>query len=259
MKKNILTVMSILTLNALFAQTTATDFTTNDCASTSHHLFAELEAGKVIVAAFVMPCGACAAPSLAAYNAVQSYATSNPNTVYFYLVDDSGNTSCTTLTNWGNTNSLTGATVFSGTDFRESDYGTSGMPKIVVIGGADHGIVYNANSGVTTQAVQTAIDGVLASAGLSNKQEATNFEMKVIPNPASSDFSFEYSLEKTSSVKIELVSLTGQVVYTQSEENQVAGEHKLNFGDKVNLEKGTYILTLVTDSKSESMNVVIEK
>lgn len=259
MKKNVLTVISILTLNLSFAQTTATDFTTNDCSGTSHHLFAELDAGKIIVAAFVMPCGACAAPSLAAYNAVQSYATSNPNTVYFYLVDDIGTTSCSTLTGWGNSNSMSGATTFSSTDFTMSDYGSPGMPKIVVLGGTDHAIVYNQNSGVTTSGVQNAVNGLLASADLSVIKPSGNFDMKVIPNPASKDFHFEYNLEKSSDVVIEIFSLTGQLVYSQSESNQAEGNHTLNIGDKLNLEKGTYLLKLTTDSKSESISIMIEK
>lgn len=260
MKKNVLTIMSALTLSvASFAQTTATDFTTNDCAGTSHHLFAELDAGKIIVAAFVMPCGGCTAPSLAAYNAVQSYATSNPNTVYFYLVDDYGNTSCSTLTSWGTTNSMSGATTFSGTDFSMSDYGTAGMPKIIVLGGSDHAVVYNQNSGVTTSGVQNAINGLLSSASLSKLETSVDVDVKVVPNPASENFQVEYTLDKSSSVKMELFSLTGQLVYSQNEENQVAGDYKVNLGDKMQLEKGTYLLTLTTDTFSQSVSVVIEK
>ena len=101
MKKLSIAILTILCSGISFAQTTATDFTTNDCAGVSHTLFSELDAGKIIVAAFVMPCGSCSAPSLAAYNAVQSYAISNPNTVYFYLVDDAANTTCASLTSWG--------------------------------------------------------------------------------------------------------------------------------------------------------------
>ena len=56
MKKIVFSAIWLVTASFTFAQT-ATDFTANDCAGTSHHLFAELDAGKIIVAAFVMPCG----------------------------------------------------------------------------------------------------------------------------------------------------------------------------------------------------------
>jgi len=57
MKKQILT-FTFLILNTfgLIAQTNATDFTANDCDGVSHHLFSELDNGKVVVIAWVMPC-----------------------------------------------------------------------------------------------------------------------------------------------------------------------------------------------------------
>jgi hypothetical protein len=48
-------------VNSSISQTAA-DFTANDCNGTSHHLFAELNAGKVVVVAFVMPCTDCIGP-----------------------------------------------------------------------------------------------------------------------------------------------------------------------------------------------------
>ena len=63
-----------------FAQ--ATDFTTDDCNGVTHNLFDSLDAGNVIVIAWAMPCFSCIAPSLSAYSAVQSFATTTapPNT-----------------------------------------------------------------------------------------------------------------------------------------------------------------------------------
>ena len=199
MKKLYISILTVLCGSISYAQTTATDFTANDCNGTSHTLFSELDAGKIIVAAFVMPCGSCSAPSLAAYNAVQSFAASHPNTVYFYLVDDEANTTCSNLTSWGNTNSMPLATKFSDLAFNMADYGTPGMPKIVVLGGANHGIVYNKNSGVSTVGVQNAINGLLSlSTPVIN--EIGSLNLKVIPNPVVSDFQIDYSLEKNSDV-----------------------------------------------------------
>lgn len=257
MKKLVISAISILTVSLTYAQT-ATDFTANDCAGTSHHLFAELDAGKIIVAAFVMPCGSCAAPSLAAYNAVQSYATSNPGTVLFYLVDDAANTSCPTLSAWGTTNAMPLATSFSTSSFVMSQYGTAGMPKIIVMGGTDHAVTYNLNSGVTTLGVQAAVDALLLNAGISENAESNAFNLKVTPNPVVKDFQLSYSLDKLSSVKAEIFSATGQLVYNTEELNQTTGDHKMNIGENVKLEKGVYILKITTDSKTETINFVVE-
>ena len=72
----------------IIAQTTATDFHVADCDGNSHHLFSELDSGKVVVIVWVMPCGPCATYALNAYAAVQTYSSSHPNRVLFYLVDD---------------------------------------------------------------------------------------------------------------------------------------------------------------------------
>ena len=103
MKKYILKSLLVLFVsNVSFAQTTATDFTTNDCNGLSHHLFDELDNGNVIVISWVMPCSPCATYSLPAYSAVQSFATSHPGQVHFYMADDYANTSCSSLSGWGN-------------------------------------------------------------------------------------------------------------------------------------------------------------
>src|SRR5688572_1006830 len=80
----------------------ATNFTCNDCSGNLHNLFSELDAGKVIVLDWVMPCGGCTAPSQTAHNIVQGFQSTNPNQVLFYMVDDYANTSCSSLNGWAN-------------------------------------------------------------------------------------------------------------------------------------------------------------
>ena len=54
--KKLLLASSLLLLSGFIAfGQTAVNFTGNDCAGTSHTLFTELDAGKVIVVTFVMP------------------------------------------------------------------------------------------------------------------------------------------------------------------------------------------------------------
>jgi hypothetical protein len=258
MKKITLSLLTIFLTQISFSQTTATDFTANDCAGTSHHLFADLDAGKIVVVAFVMPCGSCIAPSQAAYAAVQSFASSNPGKVVFYITDDTGGTSCTTLNTWATTNSMPLATRFSTSSFVMSQYGTSGMPKIVVMGGADHAIVYNQNSGVTTNGVTAAINGLL-SAGVSEMITKNDFNMQVVPNPVVNDFKINYTLPQSSNVKLEIFSLTGESVFVKNEENQIQGVHSLNVEESIDLKKGMYVVKLTTDTKTETINFTVTK
>lgn len=246
-------------LSATYSQTTATDFTTNDCAGFSHNLFSELDAGKIIVVAFVMPCGSCAAPSLAAYNAVQSYSSSNPGTVLFYLVDDVANTSCSTLTSWGNSIPMPNATTFSSSSFTMSQYGTAGMPKIIVLGGTNHGVAYNQNSGVTTSGIQTVINNLLASASVNEDKNSKISNMKVIPNPVKGNLNIEYNLDNTTSVQIEIFSVTGELVFETKDNNQIPGNHKLTIDDNIKLDNGMYIFKLTTNSETEAINFIVER
>lgn len=55
MKKPVLLSLSILFSVLTFSQTTATDFTVNDCNDVTTNLFTQLDEGKVVVIAWVMP------------------------------------------------------------------------------------------------------------------------------------------------------------------------------------------------------------
>lgn len=245
-------------VSLISAQTTATDFTANDCNGVSHNLFTELNAGKVIVIAWVMPCGSCAAPSLAAYNAVQSYASTNPNTVFFYLVDDVANTTCASLTTWGNTNAMPDATKFSNAVIDMDDYGTPGMPKIVVLGGLNHSIAYNLNTGVTQIGVQNAIDGLLATMGTNDLIDESHLQPKIVPNPVNGEFTIEYYLESAGDVTLELFTAVGEVVYSAENKTSEAGIHTINFGSELKLAKGAYFVKISNGMNLQTGTFVVE-
>lgn len=259
MKKLLFTALTILFVSGFsYSQTTATDFTVNDCVGNSHNLFTELDAGKIIVIAWVMPCGSCTAPSLAAYNAVQSYAVSNPNQVYFYLVDDYANTSCATLTSWGNTNSMPNAVKFSNAAISMSDYGTAGMPKIVVLGGADHAIAYNQNSGVTTANVQQAINSLL-TADVEEISSESTFKLSIVPNPVSDKFNVNFTLLESSTVTIELIGTDGKIIQKSVLKNQSSGNYTEQISIETELQNGIYFLKLKTEKFTESIKFIVER
>ena len=78
MKRINFLILLILSFLSGGAQNNATDFTALDCDGVSHHLFSELDSGKVIVIAWVMPCGPCGSIALDAYTASLGYANTNP-------------------------------------------------------------------------------------------------------------------------------------------------------------------------------------
>lgn len=242
MKNKFLIVFFLLLSNFCFSQTNATNFNCNDCNGINHDLFSELNAGKVIVLCWVMPCSSCISPSRAAYDAVQSFTVSNPDRVYFYLADDYANTPCNTLTTWANNNMMPDAVKFSNAAVDMTKYGTPGMPKIVVVGGLTHKIFYNENNGANTAGIQPAITQALLESGIDD-QNFPILKWSFIPNPVTTTAKLSFSLNEMTNVNIAIFDVFGRPIKIIEMGNQGSGEHET----LVNLESfedGIYFLRI---------------
>lgn len=202
------------------AQTTATNWTANDCNSVSHTLFNELDSGKIIVFVWVMPCGSCVNGAKAAYNAVQSFATSNPGKVRYYIADDLGDASCSTLNSWitsGSIGSLSNMTVFSnaGNVIDEADFGGTGMPHVIVMAGSAHTILYNKKGSLTNDqpGITAAINTGITTTGV--QAVKTNSALNITPNPAQDVFTIACP---TAIEAVTVTSMAGRVVKRTSYE-----------------------------------------
>jgi hypothetical protein len=217
MKKLILSLSILAAVTSANAQTYATNWTATDCNSTSHTLFNTLDSGKIIVFIWVMPCGSCINGAKAAYNAVQSFATSNPGKVRMYMADDLGDATCSYLQSWVTSNtigSLSNMTIFSnaGNVIDENDFGGTGMPHTIVMGGTDHKIYYNKKNSATNDqpGITAAINSALATVGVSEVTESADFT--VLPNPATDVVTID-GMKNIS--RIEVVSVSGQAVRSE--------------------------------------------
>ena len=262
MKKILLSALTLLLPGIIaFSQTTATDFTATDCSSVSHTLFTELNAGKVVVLVWVMPCGSCISDAKAGYDAAQSFATSNPGKVLYWLSDDVGNTTCPTLSAWANTNSIGPANliVFGNANdtINEAGYGGTGMPHVVVIGGTNHHIFYNQKNGSNDgTAITNAITQALATVGVSRVANSNN-ELKLFPNPAKNKITINYFLEQAAAVSVEIYNVIGVKVKATIPLKQFPGQNSIvvNFENK--LPNGIYMLRLNTESASQTIKFTI--
>ena len=254
----------ILLINALvcfsvgiiFAQTTATDFTTNDCNGVAHNLSDSLDAGNVIVIAFVMPCGPCETYSLPAYSAVQSFATSHPGRVHFYIADDYGTTACGTLNNFAS--NMPVSTIFSSSNINMSDYGAYGMPKVVVLAGSDHHIYYNENDNkINFPGVQTAISDAL-STPLGIEQSVSNeFEISSYPNPVNNVLHVSYARTQSTIINFTIVDVLGKVVLSIEESLSYSEEKLIKSINVSTLNDGNYFLKVSSEGTVESLPFVV--
>lgn len=247
---------SVLFSTAAFSQT-APDFTALDCETGSHHLYAELSTGKVIVLCFVMPCSTCILPSLTAYNVCQSYSSSHPDTVLFYLIDDAGNTPCTTLNGWADNNNIgPNRTTFSTTNILETNYGGTGMPHVVVVGANAHEYFNELNAAAGNAVnLQAAINAALAATAIQEISGGT-FQLSAVAN--SQTLNVNYSLASQANAVLEIINETGQLVQSRKMGKQPAGSYHadMNLQDFAG---GIYFVCLNTETISQSVKFILSK
>jgi hypothetical protein len=244
-----------LSLNFQTNAQTAANFTEEDCNGTSYTLFDELDAGKVIVIAWVMPCGSCSYFGSRAYDAVQIFTETHPGKVEFYLTDDYANTSCSSISNWGTTNSMGNHIAFSSSAINMSDYGTDGMPKVVVLAGNDHAVLYNKNNGsINYDDVVEAITTGLNSVGL-NDNEAINKTLSIFPNPSNGLFSIEFQAQENS--KLEVFTVLGEKVVDVNIEGCMPNQKNKIEIDLSNQAQGLYLVNLSNGKHNESKIITI--
>ncbi len=172
---------ALLTLNA---QTTALDFTADDCDGMPHNLFSELDAGNAVILELVMMgCQPCVDAAHSITDNVLPN-VSDPARVKYYSIGYTNSINCTQINNWKNTNGFTHQ-VFAGMSAQTTYYGGMGMPTIVVLGGgSSHGVYYAelGHSDSDNPAIIEALNAGLAAANSVPEQLVT--VAGASPNPA---------------------------------------------------------------------------
>lgn len=227
---------------------TAKNFQAKDCNGRSHNLFSELDSAFVIVLDFVMPCSNCVAPSTQAYDFVQRSNKSNPGKVRFYMVDDYGNTPCSTLKIFADGLPVPNATLFSDTAIHMTDYGSGGMPKICIVAGWGRTVYYNVNSIMDSSLFKYELGKAVAAASV-NPISYKSHLLTINPNPATSILNLNLNLNTPENVQIDLMDATGKVVKNLSSSSLPAGENQLAM-PVGSLPKGIYFVSVQTGSSN---------
>jgi predicted secreted protein len=260
MKQTIFILTIFLASLGAFSQTTATNFNCNDCSGVNHDLFSELGSGKVIVLCWVMPCSSCIPGTLTSYNVVHSFDAAYPGRVKIYIVDDYANTSCTSLNGWCNSNGFPNSTKFSNATIRMTDYGTAGMPKVVVVGNYNHKIYYNANNTVNAASLNTAIANALNdfSVGMPETGIKELGSISSYPNPVTDQVTFSFSLEKTSTITLTISNTLAQMAVKPEKYTFGPGEQTLSINTS-GFKKGIYYARFQTDSGIKTAKFVVSR
>ena len=238
--KHLLLTSTMLLATGLSAQTTALDFTANDCDGMAHTLFSELDAGNAVILEFVMM--GCQ-PCVTAGNSIKANVlpnTSDASRVKFYSIGFTNSITCTQMNAWKTANNFT-HTVFAGMSAQTTHYGGMGMPTVAVVGGNDHSVFYGevGHSASDNPTILAAIEAALA-AGVGVAEVASANELVVYPNPVES--AIQLSGAYTSA---QVLDAQGRVVL----ERAVSGNKTF---DASTLPAGAYTLRLIGTDKAIS-------
>jgi hypothetical protein len=132
----------LMCYGSISAQSTALDFTTTDCSGNPHHLFAELDAGKVVVISFVMlGCSPCIVGTQNLKGLVAGYEATHPGRVKLYSFGYLDSYTCSQMQSWKAANNFQHP-MFSGGETQVTYYGGMGMPTIVVLAKGTHDVLF---------------------------------------------------------------------------------------------------------------------
>ncbi|MBP8822066.1 MAG: hypothetical protein KBH07_00310 [Flavobacteriales bacterium] len=241
--------------SVLASAQTATNFNCADCHGETHDLFTELDAGKVIVLTWVMPCAACTGPALTTYNVVQSFQASHPDQVLMYLIDDYGNTNCNSLNTWKSNIGIPNTISFSNAVIDMDDYHGPGMPKIVVLGGGGHEVFFNTNNTVDPTALQNAINAALLAAAVPEETPLVA-GLSIHPVPAADHARIGFTLARSTRVEIGLYEPSGKLVQRIHEGLLAPGMHGLDLPTG-GMPSGAYLVRITAGMEHFTSHVVI--
>ncbi len=168
------------------------------------------------------------------------------------MADDYANTACSQLSSWATNNGMGNSDAFfSDSHVSMSDYGTPGMPKVIVVGCSDHNVYYNEN--YTAAGIGDAINEALEDCSNLSVIEASNknnFKLELFPNPTQTITNISYKITKSSVVTIDVVDMVGKTVLTITNSFQNSGSHNLQFNSEL-LKNGLYFLRIQSQNQSQ--------
>ena len=239
------------------SQTTAMDFTLNDCNGNPQNLFTDLDGGQAVIIEFFMTsCGSCVVAGDALEAMKTDLLAEFPGMIKSYSFGYNNTYSCATVNNWVTTNGYSSIPSDSGAA-QVAYYGGFGMPTVVIVGGSSHMILGSPFLGFSVSDTTIMADDIrdfFATAGIEPITEST--KLSVYPNPANSDFRVDFTLEQESEVMIKIIDLTGKIILTLPVETLSAGQvsKSVNVAD---VAAGNYILQISINDNIENKKITV--
>ncbi|HYV92380.1 MAG TPA: T9SS type A sorting domain-containing protein [Chitinophagales bacterium] len=249
----------LIAFNFSFGQTTAMDWTKDDCNGTNHNCFSELDSGNVLLCEYVMTCGTCISAANYLEQIYQDYSVSDPGKVKFYAIDWNTSFTCSSFQSWATNPTQLSCTLFLNGYDEVNYYGGMGMPTIVVLGGADHHVYYRklGYSYLADDAnVRAAIDEALSAVNGINENTTSATSLDAYPNPSTSFTNITYSLQAASTVSFEVLNVIGEKIQTIDLSQQGVGENHFTLNTGM-FNSGVYFVNINTGTTKETIKLVV--
>jgi hypothetical protein len=139
-----------------------------------------------------------------------------------------------------------------------SDYGSAGMPKVVVVGNYDHHVYYNANNSVNATALSTAITTALQdfSVGISEPLGKEDAALVSFPNPVTEQVSLTFSLENAGAVSLTIFNDLAKQVISSQKYTFSSGKQTITI-NAASFENGIYYARIQTGSELKTARFVV--
>ena len=240
-----------------FSQTTAMNFSGEDCSGNNVDLFSDLDAGKAVMLIFYMPnCGSCPPVASKMQKMANNINATHPGLVKAYSFPYQNTTTCSSSASWVASNKLSLFTPMDSGAAQVAYYGGFGMPTVVLLGGNNREVLF-VTQDFNTSDTTTMRDLILNNLTAGIKEKTTLQKLSVYPNPASKVVTVNFEAKLEAELALQITDLSGKVVLTFEKE-------KLNKGliekqiDISSLPIGSYILSLEMNGTfvNEKINVV---
>ncbi len=238
-----------------FSQSTAMNFTGQDCNGNNVDLFADLDAGKAVMLIFYMPnCGSCPPVASKMQTMANNINATNPGLVKAYSFPYQNSTTCTYSSNWVVNNNLPLFAPMDSGAVQVAYYGGFGMPTVVLLGGDNHDVLFTTQN-FTTSDTTTMRDLILNTFTAGLDQNSIQ-NVSAYPNPASDLITVNFEALQGADMKMQITDLSGKAVITFDTEKLSKGLIQKQI-DVSKLPVGSYLLSIEMNGAltTEKINV----
>jgi len=259
MKKLLILLTALSSFFMVANAQTAMQISGLDCYDNPMDMFADLDAGKAVIIHFYMPdCGSCPPPATKIQTMANNIMETYPGMIKGYAFPFQNSTTCSYSSSWVEDNDLPFYTPMDSGALPVAYYGGFGMPTVVLLGGLDHRVMFSTLSFVNSDTTEMA-DSILALfGGTTSVLNELNLitDLKLMPNPANNAFDISANLLENGPIVVELVDLTGKIVFINEHAFVSAGKFAETI-DTNKLPNGIYMVQLTAGEAILIKQVVI--